>query len=69
LGINLPADPFFNGWFEQELMRELDTITHEDLRNKLTYYEIYQQEELREIVQRILERWRKRKIKEETLVV
>lgn len=69
LGIQLPTDPAFNGWFERELMQELDTITHEDLRNRLVYYEIYHPEQLKEIIQQILQRWRKKKITEKPLAV
>ena len=70
LGISLPSDSYFNEWFEGELRLELDAATHEDLNYKLTYLELYQPEELKEIIKQILERrqklsafWREDKVK------
>jgi len=69
LGIKLPVSPEFSDWFERELMREFSVTTHEELRNALTYYEMYRQEELKAIIQNILKRWQKKGLKEETLIV
>jgi len=69
LGIKLPASPEFSDWFERELMREFSVTTHEELRNVLTYYEMYRQEELKAIIQNILKRRQKKGLKEETLIV
>ena len=69
LGVKLPSDPMFNDWLERELMREFAADTHEELRTNLTYYEMYRPEELKEAVRRLLEKWRKRKLREEALIV
>lgn len=69
LGIKLPSDPMFNEWLERELMREFTADTHEELRTNLIHYEMYRPEELKEVIRRLLEKWRKRRLREETLVV
>lgn len=69
LGVKLPIDPMFNEWLERELMREFPADTHEELRTNLANYEMYRPEELKEVIRRLLEKWRKRKLREEALVV
>ena len=69
LGVKLPTDPVFNEWLERELMREFTADTHEELRTNITYYEMYRPEELKEVVRRLLEKWQKRRLKEEALIV
>jgi hypothetical protein len=67
LGIEVPTqDLEFTEWIEEELRRELNAKSHEELYNIMAYYEAFYPEKLKDLLKAILQ---KRAKKEELAIV